>query len=447
MKFLVAPLFRSQKCVAAEEKRGENPDEGADFSVFAGADFEKGKGKKAEAETSSDTEGERRCDDGEEGRESFREIAPVDARDRTAHECADENERGSGGVGRNRGNERSAKGSDEKKRGDDDVAESSAAARGNSCRAFNVAGNGGSTGERSGHGAESVGEKRATGAREFSIAQKSTLFADADERADVVKKIHEEKDEDEFAETEFCGGMKIEFEKRAAGMRQRKYLPGPVREAEGNSRDGNSEHSKKNGAGDFARHENGGEQKSRDGEENAEIEEFSEADKRSGIGDDDVGIAHADECDEEADSGGGAVLEAVGDVVDDALADFGESEQQENDAGKKDDAERGLPGHAAAEDDRISEVSVEGHARRKRDGIVSPKTHDERSERGRDTSGKEDAVCRHACFGENARIDDDDVRHSKKRSETCEEFTADGGGVFFETEEFVERSVEQAAAP
>src|SRR5690242_16979137 len=109
-------------------------------------------------------------------------------------------------------------------------------------------------------------------------------------------------------------------------MRQGKHLRGPVREAEGNSRKCDDEDAEKNCAGDFAGHENGGEKKSNDREEHARIGKFSEADKSGGIGHDETCVAHADEGDEETDASRSAVLEAIGNVVDDALADFGKRE-------------------------------------------------------------------------------------------------------------------------
>jgi len=48
---------------------------------------------------------------------------------------------------------------------------------------------------------------------------------------------------------------------------------------------------------------------------------FAETDEGGGVGDNDVGVAQADEGDEEADAGGGIVLEAIGNAVDDLFAD------------------------------------------------------------------------------------------------------------------------------
>src|SRR5712692_7161943 len=198
-------LFGAEEGVAEEEEGAEDPDEGADFAMAAGAEFDEGEGQEAEAEAGGDAEGQRSGDEGEEGGEGFAEIVPFNAGDGTAHERADEDESGSRGVRGNRGDERGAEHDDEEERGDDDVAEASACAGGNSRGALDVTSYGRRSGERAEHGAESVGEQRAAGAGEFAVAEEAAFFADADQRADVVEEIDEEKDEDEFAKAKFCG--------------------------------------------------------------------------------------------------------------------------------------------------------------------------------------------------------------------------------------------------
>ena len=48
----------------------------------------------------------------------------------------------------------------------------------------------------------------------FAVAQESALLADADQRADVVEQIDEEKYENELAQAEFRRRAQIELEKR-----------------------------------------------------------------------------------------------------------------------------------------------------------------------------------------------------------------------------------------
>ncbi len=82
-------LFGAEEGVAEEEEDAEDPDEGADFAVAAGAEFYEGEGEEAEAEAGGDAEGERGGDEGEEGGEGFAEIVPFGAGYGAAHEGAD----------------------------------------------------------------------------------------------------------------------------------------------------------------------------------------------------------------------------------------------------------------------------------------------------------------------------------------------------------------------
>ena len=173
-------LFGAEEGVAEEEENAEDPDERADFAVAATAELNEGEGEQAEAEAGGDAEGEWGGDEGEEGGKGFAEIVPFDAGDGAAHERADEDEGRSGGVSGNRRNERRAKHGDEEKRGNDDIAEAGARTGRHSGGAFDVAGDGGCSGEGAKHGAESVGEESAAGAGEFAVAKEAAFLADAD---------------------------------------------------------------------------------------------------------------------------------------------------------------------------------------------------------------------------------------------------------------------------
>jgi len=81
--------FGAEEGVAEEEEDAEDPDEGADFAVAAGAEFYEGEGEQAKAEAGGDAEGERGGNQGEKGGEGFAEIVPLDAGYGAAHEGAD----------------------------------------------------------------------------------------------------------------------------------------------------------------------------------------------------------------------------------------------------------------------------------------------------------------------------------------------------------------------
>ena len=169
------------------------------------------------------------------------------------------------------------------------------------------------------------------------------------------------------------------------------------------------------------------------------IAEFADADESGGIGDDNFCVAQADEGDEESNAGGGAMFQTIGNAVDDLLANFGEGKKKKKNAGKEDDAESGLPGNAAANDDGVGEVGVEGHAWRESDGIVGPDTHDEGGGGGGNTGGEEHAIDGHASFREDAGIDDDHVGHGHEGGEASEEFATNGGLIFLEMKDALEQ--------
>ena len=117
---------------------------------------------------------------------------------------------------------------------------------------------------------------------------------------------------------------------------------GPVREAERNAGQRDGDDAEQDRAANFARHQDRDDQQTRGGEKYLRIGRFAEADECRGMRDDHLCVAQADEGDEQADAGGGAVFQAVGDTVDDLFADVGEGQQQEERAGEKNDTPRAV---------------------------------------------------------------------------------------------------------
>ena len=126
------------------------------------------------------------------------------------------------------------------------------------------------------------------------------------------------------------GGAKIEFQERARGMRQRKKMRGPMAQLQRNSRSVMATMPIRIAPPTLSAIRMAISNKSHGGEKHLRIGGFAEPDERGGIRDDDFGVAHSDERDEEADSRGGAVLQAIGNVVDDVLANIGERQKQKN---------------------------------------------------------------------------------------------------------------------
>src|ERR1035438_10787339 len=95
-------------------------------------------------------------------------------------------------------------------------------------------------------------------------------------------------------------------------------------------------------------------------------------------------VAKTDESNEEADAAGGGGVELVRNGVENHLADAGGGKCDEDDAGKEDCTEGGLPGDVHLEADGVGEVGVEAHAGRERDGITRDDAHKDGAEGGRE---------------------------------------------------------------
>ena len=114
-------------------------------------------------------------------------------------------------------------------------------------------------------------------------------------------------------------------------------------------------------------------------------------------------LRKSDEGDVEADASADCGVELMRDGCYEALADAGEGEGEEDDAGEEDGAEGGLPGNAHAEDDGIGEVGVETHAGRQGEWVVGERSHEDAAEGRAETGGSGDGGERHAGFAEERR--------------------------------------------
>src|SRR5207244_8774639 len=103
---------------------------------------------------------------------------------------------------------------------------------------------------------------------------------------------------------------------------------------ERNTGKGDDDDAEENGAAGAAGHQDGDEDKSGGGEKHLGIGSLAKPNKGGGIGDDDFRITQADEGDEQADAGGGAAREAIGDAGEGLFAHWCEGEGAEKEAGK-----------------------------------------------------------------------------------------------------------------
>ena len=180
--------------------------------------------------------------------------------------------------------------------------------------------------------------------------------------------------------------------------------------------------------------QNGDEEETEDGEYGGRRVEVAEGDSGGGAGDDDAGIAESDEGDEEADASADCGVELIGDGGEEALPDTRVGECKEDDAGEEDGAEGGLPRDVHAFDDGIGEVGVEAHAGRESERVVGEGSHEDAAECGAEAGCGCDSGERHAGFGEDGRVDEDDVGHRDEGGEAREDLGAPVGAVGGEAE-------------
>src|SRR4029077_6205915 len=99
-------------------------------------------------------------------------------------------------------------------------------------------------------------------------------------------------------------------------------MRGPAGKAQRDTGECSYDDAEQNGAAHPASHEDGDQKKADGGKNDLGVCSPPQSNEGSRIGDDDFGIAQPDECDEKTDASGGAVFQAIGNVVDDVLADL-----------------------------------------------------------------------------------------------------------------------------
>ena len=149
--------------------------------------------------------------------------------------------------------------------------------------------------------------------------------------------------------------------------------------------------------------------------------EAAETDDGRGIMNDDSGILHSDEGDEQADTAGDAVLQVLRDSVDDRLSELEEREDNEQDTFEENRGQSDLEGvlrsSELTEADRIGKIRIKAEACGKGYGITVKESHKERRQSGRDGCRDENAAAVHDRT-EDIRVNRQNVRHCKECSET-----------------------------
>src|SRR5580700_7022917 len=106
-------------------------------------------------------------------------------------------------------------------------------------------------------------------------------------------------------------------------MGQGKKMSGQMRQPERDAGESDGDDAEQDRAPDFACHKDRDQHQADRSENYLRIGDAAKPNERGWIRDDDLCVAKSDECDEQTDSRGGSMLQAVGNAVDDLLANAG----------------------------------------------------------------------------------------------------------------------------
>ena len=132
------------------------------------------------------------------------------------------------------------------------------------------------------------------------------------------------------------------------------------------------------------------------------------------MSDDDPGVLHADQRQEEPDAAADGPVKIARDGVNDRLLYPGKGKREENQPRDEHRPQRRLPRDAHADDHGVGEVGVDAHARRQRNRVSRIDPHQQATERRGETRGDRDGGGGHAGFAQDRGVDEDDVRHRQE---------------------------------
>lgn len=203
-----------------------------------------------------------------------------------------------------------------------------------------------------------------------------------------------------------------------------------MRDVEWESDGGGEEDADDERAGDFAGHQDDGDEQA--DESDGRFRGMPSAGGKRRVGklscDDDVGVDESDEGDEEADACAGGEAKGFGDGVHDGFAQAAGDEKEGDEAVENDQPHRDFPG-AGFEGDPDDD-GVETHTAGEGDGKVGGQPHEDRANAGGESSACADGggdIWGHAGAGENLRVDEKDVGHREEGGDGAAEFAGDGG--------------------
>ena len=153
---------------------------------------------------------------------------------------------------------------------------------------------------------------------------------------------------------------------------------------------------------------------SRGGEHHRPVRQIAQCDQGGFAPHHDSGVAKPDDDQEEPDARSDRQLLRAGNGVHHPLPHRQHGQDEHQDAGAEDGAQRGLPGKPQRAHRDSGEVGVQSHPRRQRDRVVGVESHDRRPERCREAGRHQHGTGIHPRLPQHQRIHENDVRHRQE---------------------------------
>ena len=249
------------------------------------------------------------------------------------------------------------------------------------------------------HGVEHVDEEEGEHHRQHVPADDAAPLELAEDRSDAVGKGNHALGEG----SDSCAGCGILDE-----------------EADGGSNEDAPEHS----AADLCHNQAGGDEQADEGYKSLALSDAAESHDGGIVVNDDAGVLHADEGDEQADTCADGLLKRTGDGIDEPAANLGKGEDDEQQTLDENCREGELPRMTHTEAHREHEEGVKTHAGGEGERLLGEECHHQGTYDCGECSGGEHCSAGHVKCAENQGVDSQDVGHREEGGEACEDLSA-----------------------
>ena len=158
-----------------------------------------------------------------------------------------------------------------------------------------------------------------------------------------------------------------------------------------------------------------------DGQQGRAVADVAQTHQRSIVIDNNAAVLQADKGYEKTDTGADGVAQVQGDGIHNPLPHLGDGEDNEDDTLKENGGEGKLPGVPHAEAHAEDKEGVQSHAGSQRKGFLGIDGHNQRTDDGGQSCGREYGVGGHALVSqgaENAGVHSQDVGHGQECGDT-----------------------------